>query len=429
MNLRSQKGINMITLSIAIVILVIITTMLVYNSKDGVKVSNLNNLYNDIETLNNKISAYYVKHGDIPKLAKYENLSFLSLAETQDNENKIGSKKQINPNNGNDFYVINLKALEGVSLNYGRDYDNVADSNDPVVAYDDIYIINGVSHTIYYPRGIEVQDIHYYTEPDNWTSVDLSAIPIYTAEQMSWVGDGQQHAVNGVAYTFSLDGSYILKNDIDLSSVCHKVDGTTSNDVSWTPIGTERTPFTGCFYGSGHTIDNIYINSAENNQGLFGSNSGKIQDLTIKGQITGVRWVAGVVGINLEDASIINCKNYANIEATNTTATKQGGGIAGSSYGYIHNCYNYGNVVSNTTLVSGGAQIGGICGFSMTGIVEECYNYGSISDASASTSGNSYCGGIVGNLGNASNKATVKNCYNYGKISGKSMVGGISRKY
>ncbi|MBR3163370.1 MAG: hypothetical protein IKF17_04665 [Clostridia bacterium] len=236
MNLRNQKGINMITLSIAVIILVVITSVLVYNAKDGVKVKNLNNLYNDIEQLNNKVSSYYIEHGDIPKLAKYENLGFLNTAESN----------QVNPNNGSDFYVINLRALEGVSLNYGRDFENISSSETTVVALNDLYIINEVSHTIYYPRGIQVEGTTYYTEPDTWENVDLSVIPIYTAEQLTWVGDGQSHTVNGISYTFSLDGTYSLKNDIDLSSVCHKVDGTVANDISWTPIG-QSGRFTGVF--------------------------------------------------------------------------------------------------------------------------------------------------------------------------------------
>ena len=162
MNLKNQKGINMITLSVAITIIIIITSVLVYNTKDGMKVRDLSDMYNDIELLNTKVSSYYLEHSAIPKGAKYENLDFLNLA----------SNNQINPNNGGDYYVINLKELDGVSLNYGREYDYTSLDNQDVNTLQDIYIINEQSHTIYYPRGIDVDGLKYYTEPQKWEKID-----------------------------------------------------------------------------------------------------------------------------------------------------------------------------------------------------------------------------------------------------------------
>ena len=158
MKFKNQKGISLIALSVAITILVIITGTLVYSSNIGNRVKALNDLYSDIEVLNNKISEYYIKYGDIPKSEIYTNLSFLNKAENN----------QINPGNGNDFYIINLSSLDGIILNYGRDYENVGIDN----LIEDVYIINEQSHTIYYPRGVEVQGIVYYTSPGEWTSVE-----------------------------------------------------------------------------------------------------------------------------------------------------------------------------------------------------------------------------------------------------------------
>lgn len=167
MNLRNQKGINMITLSVAVLILIVITSILVYSSRDGIRIRNLKDLYNDIESLNDKISSYYVQHGDIPKLAKYENLAFLNVADYN----------QLNPNNGEDFYVIDLKALEGVTLNYGIDYDRVTKDSVITEGFEDLYIINKESHTIYYPKGIEVQGVKYFTYAEEWSKIGEIEIP------------------------------------------------------------------------------------------------------------------------------------------------------------------------------------------------------------------------------------------------------------
>ena len=162
MNLKDQKGINLLTLSIAILVLIIITSILVYNAKDGVKIRNLNNLYNDIEVLNDKVSNYYIQYGDIPKSVEYENTNF------------IGNQR--NPNDGEDYYVINLSNLQGLSLNYGRDYEKIG-GRTSVNQLTDIYIINEQSHTIYYPKGIELDSRTYYTTQEQYTQINLVQTP------------------------------------------------------------------------------------------------------------------------------------------------------------------------------------------------------------------------------------------------------------
>ena len=48
-NLRKEKGITMITVTISVIILLIITGILVYNARDAVYIKNYNGLKNDIE--------------------------------------------------------------------------------------------------------------------------------------------------------------------------------------------------------------------------------------------------------------------------------------------------------------------------------------------------------------------------------------------
>ena len=355
MKIKNSKGVSVITLSMAIIILILITSMLIYNSTDGIEIKRLNNLYNDIESLNDKVSSYYLENGTLPISVEYNNSDVIA---------NIEASGQQNPNDGSEYYILDLQSLEAVSLNYGTGYEDV-DTSENASDLTNIYIINKVSHTIYYAEGVNVEGILYYTSQEDWQNIDLVVIPIYTAEQLSWIGDGQTHSIeekSGIEYTFSLDAIYSLQNDIDLSSICYKVDGTTTNDVSWTAIGTQDDPFTGEFYGNGYEISNLYINTTESNQGLFGRSSGTIQDVTVRGEITATRWVAGVAGYNY--GTIENCINYANIKGTNDEDCQQAGGIAGTnSGGNISNCYNYGEITSTEENTIGGAQIGGICGF------------------------------------------------------------------
>ena len=68
------------------------------------------------------------------------------------------------------FYVIDLQAMKGISLNYGRDYENVKNTNTQKAnEYTDIYVINNITHNIFYIKGIstEENEIYYtnYKEP------------------------------------------------------------------------------------------------------------------------------------------------------------------------------------------------------------------------------------------------------------------------
>ena len=405
MNIRNQKGVNMITLSIAVIILIMITSVLVYNAKDGAKIKTLSNLYNDIEQLNNKVSTYYIKNEEIPKGPKYVNPDFLSSVPSN----------QINPNNGSDFYVIDLRALEGITLNYGRDYSEILPTDTTVLALEDIYVINEGSHTIYYVKGIEVQGTRYYTKIENWTNIDLSVIPIYTAQQLSWVGDGTQHAVNGVNYTFALNGIYSLQNNIDLSSVCSETLG-----VSWTPIGA-TSQFAGTFYGNKHEVKNLYIsNSTSGAQvGLFKALSNcTIKDVGVSGSIyTSVQaecgGIAGFVASG-KTANIINCYSKTNI--TSAVGSYSSGGIVGDNSGTanITNCYNEGKI-------TGGNNNGGITGYTNGTLnLQNCYNIGEIVNNLGANAG-----GLLGRDNAASNNTTINKCYNDGKVTGKTYVGGL----
>ena len=57
--------------------------------------------------------------------------------------------------------MLDLKAFEGLTLNYGADFSNVTAEN--VADYTDLYVINEQSHHIYYARGIEMDGVWYHT--------------------------------------------------------------------------------------------------------------------------------------------------------------------------------------------------------------------------------------------------------------------------
>ena len=145
---RKNKGITLITLTVAICILIIILSVLVYNAQNGIKMRNLKMMQNDIEVLNDKIDAYYVKYGALPIEYRYTNIKF----EPQENDS-------------GEYYVIDINALDGITLNYGEDYSKITETTTETQMQEneDVYVIDKQSHHVYYARGIEMDGKRYHT--------------------------------------------------------------------------------------------------------------------------------------------------------------------------------------------------------------------------------------------------------------------------
>ena len=193
---------------------------------------------------------------------------------------------------------------------------------------------------------------------------------IGTAAELAWF------AANGGK------GSAKLTADIELTG------------YSWTPMKN----FYGTFDGDGHTVKNLYINSASYPLGLFGylKKGAKVTNLGVTGNVTGTNknyaQAGGIVGYMEEGAAIENCYS-----AVNVTSAKHGGGIAGytnaGSNANITNCYASGDIATSST--------------------NECF-----------------LGGIAATGWNQHDGATLAGCYSIGNVTGSggnaSYLGGLS---
>ena len=168
-NIRKEKGETMITVTIAVIILLIITGILVYNAKDVIYIRNYNALKNDIELLRDKVAEFYNEYGSIPAKIQCTNIS--TGIESVLNNVELKNK--------DDFYVLDLQVLDGLTLNYGKDYETVKNMEKVEEYYPDLYIIHKMTHNIFLIGGITTKEgntttIHYtdYSEPDK-TKVDF----------------------------------------------------------------------------------------------------------------------------------------------------------------------------------------------------------------------------------------------------------------
>ena len=161
-NLKNDKGVTLIILTITIIVLLIITGITINNSKSQLMIKKVNNLYSDIDSISTKVSDYYLKNNSLPVFDN--NIYLNSSSELGTLIEKIGGDKSvINANDDGPYYVLNLSKLENLTLNFGSEYKKWNDTSISNM-YQDLYIINGVTHQIYYPKGIAYGKNVYFTK-------------------------------------------------------------------------------------------------------------------------------------------------------------------------------------------------------------------------------------------------------------------------
>ena len=124
-------------IALIIAVVIIIVGIFVYK---GVNKARLDNFYNDLKMLGEKVSYYYDEYGGIPVKEEY-----------------VGSenfKVQKNEKDSDTYYIIDINSME--DLNLKKEVTGEAE---------DVYIINDISHTIYYAKGISIEGKIYYTLP------------------------------------------------------------------------------------------------------------------------------------------------------------------------------------------------------------------------------------------------------------------------
>ena len=192
MYFKNEKGVTLMALTITIIVMLILSSIIIHSSDTHIDTQSINKLYSDIDNLNNKINKYYLEYGDIPILPKQycgkeqltnilnnnANAKSVELNNLSKNDDDI---TVLNPNDEDAYYIIDLEKMEGLTLNYGYDIDYKKAKQDvSSISTDiqDIYIINKVTHQIYYPKGIFSDEYMYYCYNLNFKeiSVDIGNI-------------------------------------------------------------------------------------------------------------------------------------------------------------------------------------------------------------------------------------------------------------
>lgn len=137
---ENQKGITMVTLLIVIVVIAILSGVTLSNIDIGTDIKDYNYMCADIELLQTKIQNYYNENGTIP------------VSDEVTNAGTILGDQATSRDEGGKYYKINITKLYNMTLNFGGG----------TVENGDIYIINDISHEIYYLKGTLLENTRYY---------------------------------------------------------------------------------------------------------------------------------------------------------------------------------------------------------------------------------------------------------------------------
>lgn len=155
---------------------------------------------------------------------------------------------------------------------------------------------------------------------------------------------------------------------------------------------------------------------------------GMITNCENRGKIIAYSRVAGIVVDS--KSSIINCKNYGDLETTHPGTISEFGRCAGivsemNGNANITACINYGNINSGDYIAG---IVGNMSNSASSSTIDKCINYGNI-ESNGFGKGDSYTKGkVAGIVGMAQNSSycVIRNCMNFGDLKGAFNVAGIA---
>jgi hypothetical protein len=243
-----------------------------------------------------------------------------------------------------------------------------------------------------------------------WYVKSAKEFTINTAEELAGFAKLVNEGKNFKGQAVKL-GENIWLNDADDTNWKNWENNPPAN--KWTPIGKYSdgsidNSFRGTFDGNGKVITGVYINSANDYQGLFGyvSSGGKIKRLVVSySNIKGRDHVGGLVGSN-SGGEITYCYFFEGV----VIGIDYVGLLVGSNRGAIAASYSVGTVAGNDF-------IGGFLGYNYAG-GKIGFSY---SNNITVTGSGTAAGGFIGE-----NKGDIGFSYSSGNVTGEGLVGGFA---
>lgn len=166
MNMKNQKGVTMVAEVLTIVIFMLLIGTITYSSFSSFQVRELNDMYSDILTIQEKAANYYLKYGEAP-VKSDEKIDINTLGTVLN---------QLNPQDDeNEYYKVDFEKLLNVSLN-----NEQTDK--------EYYIINAATLTVYYIPGVEIDSLMIRSVNETGNSVYSEGEEIYHTLPTNYTG-------------------------------------------------------------------------------------------------------------------------------------------------------------------------------------------------------------------------------------------------
>ena len=175
-----EKGVTLVALVIVIIVLLLIAGTATLRTTMIDETNKYTKFKDDLTSLEESISQVYGQSDSLEGIGPIYDGDKTFLSATQD-----GNPVK-NPNDGDDYYVINAEKLNYdlfnkynihlAKLNYGAHNYGVAYSDDEsfqssTSSLNSVYIINKQSWTIYYTAGVKYRGKMYYRASENFTKI------------------------------------------------------------------------------------------------------------------------------------------------------------------------------------------------------------------------------------------------------------------
>ena len=105
-NIKNQEGINLVSLSIAVIVILAIAGTVLYNVRTNLGVQKLKAMQADIENLRGKVANYYLQYGAIPTLNVYNGNEKQVTSIDKSIINDVIENAASNELDTGDYYVI-----------------------------------------------------------------------------------------------------------------------------------------------------------------------------------------------------------------------------------------------------------------------------------------------------------------------------------
>lgn len=236
---------------------------------------------------------------------------------------------------------------------------------------------------------------------------------IMTAEQLahlSFVVNSGNKDFSGKHFKLGAD---IMLNEGALLDAEGKLAVDPDSLFDWTPIGNAGIAFDGVFDGGGHVVSGMFIDATGPNNGLFGSVSGTVRNVTVEDSwVRGGKYTGGIVGKNV--GTVENATNRAAVTGTEDCV----GGVVGRSEKRTFQENSVLKNLLNEGPVSGKRNVGGVAGSVYQVTVNGAKNIVKVEGIDA-------VGGVFGSISGIS-KNELNDLVNSGEVSGENFVGGIA---